>query len=76
MSGLAMAAALIIMNAGLYLVSRNRYRMSLQTIEQNPFESLQQKNEEKSKALQNKQNETVLQLSAKRVKTEREYIVD
>lgn len=74
MSNLVMAAGLIIMNVGLYLVSRNRYRMSLQIIEQNLFENLQQKNEEKIRALQNEQNETVLRLSAKRVETEREHI--
>ncbi len=74
MNGLAVAAGLIIMNVGLYWLSRNRYQMSLQTIEQTLFESLQQDHEEKIRVLQNEQNETVLQISAKRVETERKRI--
>ena len=76
MSGLAMAAGLIIMNVGLYFWSRNRYRMSLQTIEQSLSERLQQDNEEKIRALQDAQNETVfiLQECAKQVEAKRRHV--
>jgi len=74
MNGLAMALGLIVMNVGLYWMSRNRYQMSLQTIEQTLFDSLQQDHEEKIRVLQHEQNETVLQISAKRVETERKRI--
>lgn len=70
-SGLVMAAGLIIMTVGFCYWSRNRYRMSLQTIEQGLFEGLQQKNEEVIKALRDAHHETVLQNSARQVEAER-----
>jgi len=74
MSGWAMAAGLIIMTIGLYFWSRNRYRMSLQSFEQSLLDGLQQENNEKIQALQNTNNETVLQVCFNHVETERQHI--
>lgn len=74
MSGWAMAAGLIILTVGLYFWSRNRYRMSLQITEQNLVESLQQKHQEKIKALEDAQHETVVSACANQVAIERKHI--
>lgn len=76
MSGWVMAAGLGIMTVGLCYWSRNRYRMSLQTIEQSLSERLQQDNEERIKALQDEQNGTVfiLQECAKQVEEKRKHV--
>jgi methyl-accepting chemotaxis protein len=74
MSGLVMAAGLIIITGCLHFWSRNRYRMSLQTIEQSLVESLQQENDEKIQALQDAHQETVLQACANKVGTDRKHI--
>lgn len=75
MNGSAMAGV-IIMTVGLYFWSRNRYRMALQTIEQNLTERLQQDHEEKIRALQDEQNGTVfiLQECAKQVEEKRKHV--
>ncbi|MGZ4959819.1 MAG: methyl-accepting chemotaxis protein [Methylomonas sp.] len=70
-SGLIMAAGLVVMTVGLCYWSRNRYRVSLQTIEQGLFEGLQQRNEEVIKALRDAHHETVSQASARQVEAER-----
>ncbi|MGZ8181897.1 MAG: methyl-accepting chemotaxis protein [Methylobacter sp.] len=72
--GWGMAAGLILVTAGLYFWSRNRYRMALQAIEQSLLESLQQPHQEALKALQEAHAETVLRACAQRVETERQHI--
>ncbi|MFZ2405163.1 MAG: methyl-accepting chemotaxis protein [Methylobacter sp.] len=72
--GWVMAAGLILVTAGLYFWSRNRYRMALQAIEQSLLESLQQPHQEAIKALQEAHAETVLRASALRAETERQHI--
>lgn len=74
MSSLVMAAGLVMATAGLYFWSRNRYRMSLQAIEQSLFESLQQNNKIKIKALQDTHDETVLLACAQQAEAERQHI--
>lgn len=74
LSGLAMAAGLIIMTAGLYFWSRNRYQLSLQTIEQNLVDSLQKQHKEEINALQDAQNKAVAQACANCVELERKHI--
>ncbi|MGR9012969.1 MAG: methyl-accepting chemotaxis protein [Gammaproteobacteria bacterium] len=69
-----MAGALIIMTVGMYFWSRNRYRLSLQAVEQGLREIYQQKNEENIKAMQDKHNDTVLQVCAEQVEVERSHI--
>jgi len=59
---------------GLCYWSRNRYRMSLHTIEQGLFEDLQQKNEEVIKALRDAHHEAVLLASARQVEAERMHL--
>ena len=73
-SGLVMAAGLVVMTVGLCYWSRNRYRMSLQTIEQGLFEGLQQKNEEVIKALRDAHHETVSLACARQVEAERNHL--
>lgn len=72
-SGLVIAAGLII-TVGLYIWSRNRYRMLLKAIEQNLSESLQQQNDAKIEALQYAHNETVARICAEQVEAERDHI--
>lgn len=72
-SGWIMAAGLIITTAGLGFWSRNRYRMSLQTIEQGLFEYLQQKNDDIIKALQEAHHDRVKQACAEQVEAERQH---
>jgi methyl-accepting chemotaxis protein len=72
--GLVMAAGLIITTAGLSFWSRNRYRMSLQTIEQGLFEYFQQKNDEIIKALQEAHHDSVKQACAEQVEAERQHV--
>jgi methyl-accepting chemotaxis protein len=60
MEGWGMASGLAIMVVGLYFWSRNRYRMSLQAIRQNLFDSLQKENEENIKVLQDAHAEKLL----------------
>jgi hypothetical protein len=74
MSSLVMAAGLVMATAGLYFWSRNRYRMSVQAIEQSLFESLQQNNKIKIKALQDTHDETVLLACALQAEAERQHI--
>ncbi|HEY8157225.1 MAG TPA: methyl-accepting chemotaxis protein [Methylobacter sp.] len=73
-NGLIMAAGLIVMTVGLCYWSRNRYRVSLQTIEQGLFEGLQQRNEEVIKALRDAHHEAVSQASARQVEAERNHL--
>ena len=69
-NGLVMAAGLIVMTVCLYFWSRNRYLVSLQSVEQNLTDSLQQKHEEEIKVLQDVHNETVWLFCAKQVDAE------
>jgi methyl-accepting chemotaxis protein len=73
-SGWAIESGLIILTVGLYFWGRNRYRMSLQLIEQSLFESLQQKHDEKIKELQHSQNEDVLKVCSTHIEIERRHI--
>ncbi|MGZ8175141.1 MULTISPECIES: hypothetical protein, partial [Methylobacter] len=72
--GLVMAAVLSVVTAGLYFWNRNRYRMSLQAIEQGLIEGLQQKNEETIKALQDAHHEAVLLAGGHQVEAERKHL--
>ncbi|MFZ2405267.1 MAG: methyl-accepting chemotaxis protein, partial [Methylobacter sp.] len=74
MSGLVTAAGLIIMIGGLYFWSRRRYRLSLQAIEQNLHEELQQEYQQKLTTLQKAHKETVESVCAKQVELERKRI--
>ncbi|MGZ8222003.1 MAG: methyl-accepting chemotaxis protein [Methylobacter sp.] len=74
MSGLVTAAGLIIMIGGLYFWSRRSSRLSLQAIEQNLHEELQQEYEQKLNALQEAHKETVERVCAKQVELDRKRI--
>ena len=73
-NGWVMAGVLSIMTVGMYFWSRKSYRLSLQTIEQSLHESYQQKNEEKIKAMQDKHNDTALQVCAEQLGVEQSRI--
>lgn len=60
-SGLAVAAGMIVMTAGACFRIHRRYRITMQAVEQDLIESLQQQNNEVISALQNTHYETVLQ---------------
>jgi methyl-accepting chemotaxis protein len=72
--GWAMAVGLCIMALSLYFWTRERYRLSMQTIEQDLANCLCQDQEEKIKALQNNQNEIALLACANHIETERKQI--
>ncbi|MGZ4971034.1 MAG: methyl-accepting chemotaxis protein [Methylobacter sp.] len=74
MTGLFTAAGLMSIALGSYFWSLKRYRMTLQTVERNLVEKLQQEHEEKVRALQEAQHETVLLICSKHVETERKHI--
>jgi methyl-accepting chemotaxis protein len=73
-SGLAMAVGLMIMTVGLCFWSRNRYRITLQAIERNLSENLQQKNDQAIKALQDAHHETALQACADQAESDRKHV--
>ncbi|MFU8789164.1 MAG: methyl-accepting chemotaxis protein [Methylobacter sp.] len=74
MAGWLVAAALALITVGLCYWSRNRYRVSLQIIEQHLSEALQQKNDETIKRLQDEQNKNALLAGSKRIEAEHERI--
>jgi len=74
MRGLVAAAVLTVAVIGLYFRSRNSYRLSVQTTEQNLLEKLQQEHEAKIQALQDAQNDDALKICAKHIETERMHI--
>jgi len=74
MTGLILTAGLIVATAGLYFWSRNHYRMTLQTMQQNLIDSLQRDYEEKIKASQDAQNDNALRICSKHIETERKHI--
>ena len=69
-----MAAGLTALTVGLHFWSRNRYQVSLQTIEQNLLERLQQEHEKKIRALQDAHRETTVLACAKQVEIEQKQI--
>lgn len=69
-----MAVGFIITIVGLHFRSRNRYRLSLQSIEQRLLERLNQENEEKIQALLDEHNNKVLQDCVKQVESDRQRI--
>ena len=74
MAGWAVAAALAIMTVGLCYWSRNRYRLSLQIVEQRLIDGLQQKNNQIIKALQDEQSENTLLARSNQSEAERKHI--
>ncbi|MDO9140353.1 MAG: hypothetical protein Q7U38_08530, partial [Methylobacter sp.] len=74
MAGWAVAAALAIMTVGLCYWSRNRYRLSLQIVEQRLIDGLQQKNDQIIKALQDEQSENALLARSNQSEAERKHI--
>lgn len=74
MSDSVIAAGLIIIIIGLYFWSRRCYRLSLQAIERNLHEGLQQEYEQKLNTLQAAHKETIERVCAKQVELERKRI--
>ena len=73
-SGLVMAAVLIVMTIALNFWGRNRYQMSLQSIQQGLLECSQQENEQKIQLLQQEHDETISRVCVEKVEIERNRI--
>lgn len=69
-SGLVIAAGIVVITIALYLWSRNRYQTSLQIIQQDLFENYQRDNEQKIKMLEQKHNETLSRVRTEKVEEE------
>jgi methyl-accepting chemotaxis protein len=67
---------LLVMTAGLCFWSFNRYRYSLQTLERNLIERLQQDHRQAIQALQDSQRDNAVQACAKHIDIERRRIED
>jgi methyl-accepting chemotaxis protein len=74
MTALLMAVGLLIITGGLGFWSLKRYRIRLQIVERDLLEKLQQEHEEKIRALQDSQHETVSLACAQHAETERKYV--
>jgi methyl-accepting chemotaxis protein len=74
MNGLAVAAGVLAVTIGLYFWNSRRYRLSVQTIEQNLSERLHRHYQENIKAMQDADHKTALQTCARQVEAEREKI--
>lgn len=75
-SGLILAAGLLVMTAGLCFWSLNRYRYSLQTLEQNLIERLQQDHQQAIQTLRDSQRDDAVQACAKHIDIERRRTED